>query len=114
MRKFVLILLTALPLAALAAALQAYTWSSQAALALEMDAFIAPWGDWVAPWLYKLSPDLARGIGAFLLARNQWGWSWPVALIYGFPSVLFAAPLLVGGLCMIVWRHFNRRFPEEP
>jgi hypothetical protein len=102
LRQFLLLLLMFLPLAALYFAFEGYSWSSRAALAQELDVSLGPWGSWLLPWLDRLSPDITQGIGAYLYARNTWGWSWPAALFYGFPGALLAVPMLVGGVGWIL------------
>lgn len=109
------LLLLLLPLFALYAAMEAYSWTSRAALAQELDVSLGPWGSWLLPWLDRLSPDISQGVGAYFHARNQWGWSWPAALVYGFPGALLAVPMLVGGLGLILWTTIGEWFaPRRP
>lgn len=96
------LLLLLLPLFALYAAMEAYSWTSRAALARELDVSLGPWGSWLLPWLDRLSPDITQGIGAFLHARDHWGWPWPAALAYGFPGALLAVPMLVLGIGWLI------------
>lgn len=82
--------------------------TSHAALSQELDQSIGPMGGHVAPWLYNLSPDLARCIGSMLHARQQWGWSWPAAVIYGFPGLLIVVLAVAAWLGLLVWQRISR------
>ena len=113
MPKLLRLLLILLPLLALYAGLQVYAWTGRAALAEELDGAIGPWSSALMPWLEQLSPDLAQGLGAFYHARNQWQWSWPAALVYGFPGVLLAVPMMVAGISLIVWQMLSERLAKQ-
>lgn len=104
MSRFRLLLLVLLPLAALLLARELYSATAQAALGRTLDRSLGPLGSELVPLLQRLGPDISQGIGAFLHARGQWGWSWPAALVYGFPGVLLAAPFLVLGLAWLLLR----------
>lgn len=112
MSKFRLLLIL-LPLIALYAAKEAYSWTSRAALAQELDLSLGPWGSWLLPWLERLGPEISQGVGAYFHARKQWQWSWPAALVYGFPGALVAIPMLVGGLGLIAWKMIRARFTPK-
>jgi hypothetical protein len=109
LRKLPLYLLIGLLLAALLLAMELYTGSSRVALGKELDSTLGAGGSLLLPWLYKLSPDLAQCVGAVLHARQQWAWSWPAALLYGFPGIVLAVPVLVGGLGMLIWARVGSR-----
>lgn len=109
LRKLPLYLLMALLLAALWLAVAFYAGSSRVALGNELDSAVGTGSHLLLPWLYKLSPDLAQCVGAVFHARQQWGWSWPAAVLYGFPGIVLAMPLLVGGLGMLLWPPIGKR-----
>lgn len=109
LRKLPLYLLMALLLAGLLLAMELYTGSSRMALGKELESSVGAGGSLLLPWLYKLSPDLAQCVGAMFHARQQWGWSWPAAVLYGFPGSVFAVLILLGGLGMLVWAQIDKR-----
>lgn len=109
LRKLPLYLLMALLLAGLLLAMELYTGSSRMALGKELESSVGAGGSLLLPWLYKLSPDLAQCVGAMFHARQQWGWSWPAAVLYGFPGSVFAVLILLGGLGMLVWTQIAKR-----
>lgn len=109
LRKLPLYLLMALLLAGLLLAMELYTGSSRMALGKELESSFGAGGSLLLPWLYKLSPDLAQCVGAMFHARQQWGWSWPAAVLYGFPGSVFAVLILLGGLGMLVWTQIDKR-----
>ncbi|KRG78557.1 hypothetical protein ABB30_03335 [Stenotrophomonas ginsengisoli] len=109
LRKLPLYLLMALLLAGLLLAMELYTGSSRMALGKELESSVGAGGSLLLPWLYKLSPDLAQCVGAMFHARQQWGWSWPAAVLYGFPGIVLAIPILLGGLGMLVWAQIDKR-----
>ena len=82
--------------------------TSHAALSQELDQHIGPMGSHVSPWLYNLSPDLARCIGAMLHARHQWGWSWPAAVIYGFPGLVIVVLAVAAWIGWLAWQCIRR------
>lgn len=82
--------------------------TSHAALGEELNQTIGPMGSHVTPWLYNLSPDLARCIGSILHARQQWGWSWPAAVIYGFPGLVIVVLAVAAWLGLLVWQRISR------
>lgn len=81
--------------------------TSQAAISRELEAVLGSWGDWITPWLFEFSPSLGKAVGGYFHARANWGWSWPAALLYGFPGLLIAAVALFAGLGRIAWRAFH-------
>lgn len=109
LRKLPLYLLMALLLSGLLLAMELYTGSSRMALGKELESSVGAGGSLLLPWLYKLSPDLAQCVGAMFHARQQWGWSWPAAVLYGFPGSVFAVLILLGGLGMLVWAQIDKR-----
>lgn len=109
LRKLPLYLLMALLLAALLSAVAFYTGSSRVALGNELDSSVGTGSSLLLPWLYTLSPDLAQGVGAMFHARQQWGWSLPTAVLYGFPGIVLAIPILLGGLGMLLWSLIGKR-----
>ena len=110
LRKLPLYLLMALLLAGLLLAMELYTGSSRVALGKELESTVGAGGSLLLlPWLYTLSPDLAQGVGAMFHARQQWGWSLPAAVLYGFPGIVLAIPILLGGLGMLLWSLIGKR-----
>lgn len=109
LRKLPLYLLMALLLAGLLLAMELYTGSSRVALGKELESTVGAAGSLLLPWLYTLSPDLAQGVGALFHARQQWGWSLPAAVLYGFPGIVLAIPILLGGLGMLLWSLIGKR-----
>ena len=103
-----LYLLMVLLLAGLLLAMELYTGSSRMALGKELESSVGAGGSLLLPWLYKLSPDLTQCIGAMFHARQQWGWSWPAAVLYGFPGSVFVVLMLLGGLGMLVWTQIDK------
>ena len=109
LRKLPLYLLMALLLAALLLAMEFYAGSSRVALGNELDRSVGPGSHLLLSGLYQLSPDLAQCLGAMFHARQQWGWSWPAAVLYGFPGIVLAIPVLLGGLGMLLWAPIAKR-----
>ena len=109
LRRLPLYLLMVLLLAGLLLAMELYTGSSRMALGKELESSAGAGGSLLLPWLYKLSPDLTQCVGAMFHARQQWGWSWPAAVLYGFPGSVFVVLMLLGGLGMLVWSQIDKR-----
>jgi hypothetical protein len=109
-RKLWLLILTVILIEFVRAALSSYlATTSQAAVSQELETWLGPWGSWLAPALYQLSPELSQGVGSYLHARQEWGWSALKAVAYGFPGLFIAVPVLVLGLGQIGWRAIGRQ-----
>lgn len=109
-RKFWLLILSLILVELVRAGLSSYlATTSQAAVSQELETWIGPWGSWLAPVLYQISPEVSQAVGSYLHARHEWGWPALKAVAYGFPGLFIAVPALVLGLGRIGWRAIRGR-----